>query len=82
MALKVVVHVHGVAVDASEVHADIEVHAINGFVQRTVLHVNNSGALTAAQAITGLKNQIITFALNTYGQTIVASEILITGGLA
>ena len=81
MSLKAIVHAHSIQLIGGDIVADLEIDTPGAFHFRTALVATNGGALTAAQAIAGLKTQVITYAASR-GVTLLATEILITGGLA
>lgn len=76
MAAKLIVEIRGWKYSGANLLLDVEVQAPGGATQGTTLDVAHA-VVTATNFQAGVKTKVITYALNQYGLTIVADEILL-----
>jgi hypothetical protein len=81
MAVKALIEIRDWRFNGNDLEVEFEYKALNGPTQvatRSTPHSN----VTAGNVQSGIKNLLITYALEQYGVTIVADEILLLGGLS
>lgn len=76
MAAKIIVAIRAWRYSGANLLLEIEVHVPGGAIQVAPLSVPHAN-VTATNFQAGIKNQVITYALNQYGLTVVADEILL-----